>query len=257
MVRRLWYSGGAAARQFDNALSQAQTKMTSPTQKIVVLSGAGISAASGIATFRDSGGLWENHRIEDVATPEGWQRNPELVLKFYNERRAKAAAAIPNPAHLAIAKLQERFDVVVVTQNVDDLHERAGSKQVLHLHGELNKARSSVDSEAVIEIGARPIELGETCVRGSQLRPHIVWFGEQPLLLPEACRHIRAAGRMIVVGTSLSVYPAAGLIEYARPAAEKIYIDVQPREISYGFRTLVGPAEVVLPELAEKWLAES
>jgi NAD-dependent deacetylase len=222
-------------------------------RKVVVLSGAGVSAASGIATFRDSGGLWEQHRIEDVATPDGWARNPALVLEFYNARRRKAAEALPNAAHLAIAELERDWEVVVVTQNVDDLHERAGSTRVIHLHGELCKARSSVDDSYILDIGARPILLGERCPHGSQLRPHIVWFGEDVPLLEDAAREVEDAGRVVVVGTSLQVYPAAGLVDYAHHEARKYYVDLHAEGRLRGFELLTGAAEQLLPGLFASW----
>jgi len=222
-------------------------------KKIVVLSGAGVSAPSGLATFRGADGLWENHRITDVATPEAWHRNPELVLKFYNERRAALERAQPNAAHLALASLEESFEVVVITQNVDDLHERAGSKTVIHLHGELTKARSSVDESLVHEIGYKPIKLGDTCARGSQLRPHIVWFGEDVPLFDQAVRQVQDAGRVLVVGTSLAVYPAAGLAIHARFQAEKVLVDIDPPDAPFGFEVLRGSAEIVVPGLVKRW----
>jgi NAD-dependent deacetylase len=222
----------------------------------VVLSGAGISAPSGLATFRDSGGLWAEHRIEDVATPQAWARNPRLVLEFYNKRRAQACAAQPNAAHRALASLEAEYEVVIVTQNVDDLHERAGSTRVMHLHGELTKARSSVDPRLVLEIGARPIHLGELCPRGSQLRPHIVWFGEAVPMLEEAASQFEGAAKVLVVGTSLQVYPAAGLVDFAPDEAEKVHADLQCGHCPGGFLPLPGSVEQTLPGLAAGWLAE-
>jgi NAD-dependent deacetylase len=222
-------------------------------QKIVVLSGAGLSAPSGLATFRAAEGLWEKHRIEDVATPEAWARNPQLVLEFYNQRRAAAAAAQPNAGHQAIARLECNFDVVVVTQNVDDLHERAGSTRVIHLHGELKKARSTVDESLVYDIGAASIALGDRCERGGQLRPHIVWFGELAMRMEEAMEHAAHADRMLVVGTSLQVYPAAGLVQFAPPSAEKVLVDLEPVGAPFGFHVMKGSADAVLPGLAEAW----
>lgn len=193
--------------------------------KIVVLTGAGISAESGISTFRDAGGLWDKYKIEEVATPEAWHTNPELVLKFYNERRRQLATVKPNPAHYALAELEKHFDVVIITQNVDNLHERAGSKNVLHLHGELTKARSTADSHLIYEIGYRDIMWGDTCEKGSQLRPHIVWFGEPVPLIKEAIEISKTADIFIVVGTSMVVYPAAGLIEFVPNKSPKYIID--------------------------------
>ncbi|MBU2874928.1 SIR2 family NAD-dependent protein deacylase [Marinobacter salexigens] len=179
---------------------------------IVVLTGAGISAESGLSTFRDNGGLWEQHSVYDVATPEAFARNRELVLRFYNERRRQLAMVQPNRAHTLLGELEQHHRVTIVTQNVDDLHERGGSSNVIHLHGELTKARSSVNPELVYDIGYRDIELGETCEYGEQLRPHIVWFGEEVPMLEAAADIVRTADDLLIVGTSLQVYPAAGLV---------------------------------------------
>ncbi|MFT3830677.1 MAG: Sir2 family NAD-dependent protein deacetylase [Opitutaceae bacterium] len=226
-----------------------------PRQKIVVLTGAGMSAPSGLATFRDANGLWANHRIEDVATPDAWRRDPELVLEFYNQRRAQAGAAQPNAGHRALAALERRFDVVIVTQNVDDLHERAGSTRVIHLHGELTKARSTADESLVYDIGARPIRLGDRCARGSQLRPHIVWFGEGVPLIETAAEELADAAKVLVAGTSLQVYPAAGLVAYAPAEAERVHADLQTAHCPFGFRALPGSVEETLPLLVAGWLA--
>lgn len=193
-------------------------------KKIAVLTGAGISAESGIKTFRDSGGLWENHRIEDVASPEGWERNMQLVLNFYNERRNQLLQCQPNRAHFALAELEKKYDVTIITQNVDDLHERAGSSDIIHLHGELMKMRSSIDENLIYEYDA-DILVGDTCDKGSQLRPHIVWFGEAVPKIEEAAVAVHQADILIVVGTSLVVYPAAGLINYSTYEAPKWLID--------------------------------
>lgn len=181
-------------------------------EHIVVLSGAGISAESGLSTFRDNGGLWEQHSVYDVATPEAFVRNQELVLRFYNERRRQLRTVQPNPAHCLLAELENRFRVTVITQNVDDLHERAGSSNVLHLHGELTKARSSAYPDLIYDIGYNDINPGDTCDRGAQLRPHIVWFGEEVPMLDAAAEVVRTADQLLIVGTSLQVYPAAGLV---------------------------------------------
>ncbi|BAO55912.1 SIR2 family NAD-dependent protein deacylase [Nonlabens marinus] len=191
-------------------------------KKIVVLSGAGVSAESGISTFRDAGGLWEGHDVMEVASPEGWQANPELVLDFYNKRRAQLKDVEPNAAHHCIAALERNYEVQVITQNVDDLHERAGSSQVLHLHGELRKARSSSNIKDIQE-WTEDITIHDKCAAGSQMRPHIVWFGEEVPAMDEAIDWIQNADAVIVVGTSLQVYPAAGLMHYA-PAASPIYL---------------------------------
>ncbi|MGQ9863725.1 MAG: SIR2 family NAD-dependent protein deacylase [Bacteroidia bacterium] len=194
----------------------------------VVLTGAGVSAESGLSTFRDSGGLWEKYSIYEVATPQAWQKNPGLVLDFYNARRAQLATVKPNLAHELIKKLEEKYTVVVITQNVDDLHERAYSKYILHLHGELIKARSSVRQDLIYEIGYQPICLGDTCEAGYQLRPHVVWFGEAVPAYPLAQEISSRAEVFIVVGTSLQVYPAAGLIDEVPPQAKKFLIDPRP-----------------------------
>ena len=182
--------------------------------RILVFTGAGVSAESGLRTFRAADGLWEEHRIEDVATPEAFQRNPALVLRFYNERRAQVIAAQPNAAHTAIAQMEQRFRVDVVTQNIDDLHERAGSTHVLHLHGEIKKARSTADQQVVVPINGPSLDLGDKCPLGSQLRPHIVWFGEAVPMMDRAMELAMQCDCLIVVGTSLNVYPAAGLLHY-------------------------------------------
>ncbi|MFT4032007.1 MAG: NAD-dependent deacylase [Siphonobacter sp.] len=192
-------------------------------QKLVVLSGAGISAESGIKTFRDSDGLWENHRVEDVATPRAWQRNPELVLEFYNQRRKQALTVEPNQAHRILAELEQDFEVRIITQNVDNLHERAGSSNVLHLHGELFQVRSTKDSGLIYELDGWELKLGDLCESGSQLRPNIVWFGEEVPAIQEAIPMCEEAEIFVVVGTSLQVYPAAGLVDYV-PQGTPIYV---------------------------------
>jgi len=193
-------------------------------KRIVVLSGAGVSAESGIPTFRDSGGLWEGHNVEDVATPEAFQRNPELVLDFYNQRRKNVKSAQPNEAHIAIAKLQDHFEVSVVTQNIDNLHERAGSKKVIHLHGSIFEARSTYNPDLIYPI-EDDILIGDKCEKGSQLRPNIVWFGEMVPNMDPAIKEASKADIFIVVGTSLLVYPAAGLIHYAPRNIPRFIVD--------------------------------
>ena len=195
----------------------------------MVLSGAGISAESGISTFRDSNGLWENHRIEDVATPGGWEANPELVLEFYNQRRKQLFKVEPNEGHKALVKLEDFYDVQIVTQNVDDLHERAGSSNVLHLHGELKKVRSTIDHNLVYDLNHWELKSGDKCEKGSQLRPHIVWFGEAVPSIVLAEEHVRKADVLIIVGTSLNVYPAAGLVDVIKKGT-KVYI-VDPADV--------------------------
>ncbi|OJV14507.1 MAG: NAD-dependent protein deacylase [Dyadobacter sp. 50-39] len=192
-------------------------------KKLVVLSGAGVSAESGISTFRDNNGLWDNFRIEDVATPEAWIRNQELVLDFYNQRRKQAADVKPNAAHYALAELEKHFDVTIVTQNVDNLHELAGSTKVIHLHGELFKSRSTKDSRLVYDMTGWELKAGDLCELGSQLRPHIVWFGEEVPMMEVAVDVTEQADMFLVIGTSLAVYPAAGLVHYV-PIGKRIYI---------------------------------
>lgn len=194
-------------------------------KKLVVLTGAGMSAESGIATFRGSNGLWENHKIEDVASPEGWQKDPHLVLEFYNQRRKNVLDAKPNEGHLILASLQKDFDVQIITQNIDDLHERAGSKKVLHLHGEIRKSRSTGDPTAIYPIKGWSLNWGDRCEKGYQLRPHIVWFGEAVPMIEPAADLVSEADIFVVVGTSLQVYPAAGLVRYASRFIPKYIID--------------------------------
>lgn len=194
-------------------------------KNIVVFTGAGISEESGLKTFRGEGGLWEGYRVEEVATPEAWHSNPELVQRFYNIRRKDCLKAQPNKAHLAIVELEKDFNVEVITQNIDDLHERAGSKNVLHLHGEVRKSQSSVDSNLVYPIKGDELKMGETCEKGSQLRPHIVWFGEAVPMMTEAIDVVQQADIFIVIGTSLQVYPAANLIHYVKKTCEIYVID--------------------------------
>jgi NAD-dependent deacetylase len=196
-------------------------------KKIVVLSGAGISAESGIATFRDANGLWEGHNVMEVASPEGWRKNRQLVLEFYNQRRKNGLQAKPNAGHYALAKLEDKFDVVIVTQNVDNLHEKAGSSNVIHLHGELFKSRSTKDPSLVYDIDGWELNVGDCCEKGSQLRPHIVWFGEMVPLMERAVMEIALADFFIVVGTSLLVYPAAGLIDFVTDSTPKYIVDVK------------------------------
>ncbi len=197
-------------------------------KKLIVLTGAGISAESGIKTFRDSDGLWENHRIEDVATPEAWHRDPGLVLEFYNRRRAQLLAVKPNQGHIELAGLEKDFDVEIITQNVDDLNERAGSTSVTHLHGELLKVRSTFDENLVYPWN-EDLDTGDLCEKGSQLRPHIVWFGEAVPMLEHAALLAERADIFMVVGTSLQVYPAAGLMQYAPKFIPYYYVDPNPR----------------------------
>ncbi len=198
-------------------------------KKVVVLTGAGVSAESGISTFRDSDGMWEHYRVEDVATYDAYQRNPQLVLDFYNQRRRELFKAEPNEAHRQLVRLEEKYDVHIVTQNIDNLHERAGSSQVLHLHGELTKGRSDRDENLIVEIGDREIHLGDKAPDGAQLRPHIVWFGEAVPNIEPAAELCEQADYFIVIGTSMAVYPAAGLIHYV-PRGVPCYV-VDPKAV--------------------------
>jgi NAD-dependent deacetylase len=217
--------------------------MRAKKKKLVVLSGAGISAESGIATFRDSGGLWEGNRVEDVATPEGWRKDPLLVLDFYNQRRKKALEVKPNRGHEIIAELQKEFEVSVVTQNVDNLHERAGSKKVIHLHGSLFESRSTKDESLVYPIKGWELKWGDTCEKGSQLRPNIVWFGEAVPLMEIATDLAASADIFVVVGTSMVVYPAAGLINYVPKKVPKFIVDPNIPAVS-GFNNLEFIADI-------------
>jgi NAD-dependent deacetylase len=194
-------------------------------KKLVVLTGAGMSAESGLKTFREMGGLWESYDVTEVASPEGWEKNRKLVLDFYNERRRQLLEARPNKGHTGLVELEKYFDVQIITQNVDDLHERAGSKKVLHLHGELRKSRSTADPDLIYEINGWELKVGDLCEKGSQLRPHVVWFGEPVPAIMEAIDITGTADLFIVIGTSLNVYPAAGLIDYVRPGIPVILID--------------------------------
>jgi NAD-dependent deacetylase len=223
-------------------------------QKIVVLSGSGLSAESGLPTFRDAAGLWKQYSWVELASPEGWARQPALVLEFYNERRAKAWRAQPNAAHVAIASLEAKHDVVVITQNVDALHERAGSTRVLHVHGELAWARGTGPGRKRRRIDGEPIRLGQTCEEGTQLRPDIVWFGEETQHMREAEEQVAEADKVLVVGTSLSVYPAAGLVHAARDDAVKILNSLEMESVPRGFEFRPGRATEVVPPLATEWL---
>ena len=194
-------------------------------KKLVVLSGAGISAESGLKTFRDMGGLWEQYDITEVASPEGWREDPARVLRFYNERRKQLLAARPNVGHRILKELEKYFRVYIITQNIDDLHERAGSREVLHLHGELRKAQSTADPSLVYDIKGAELNIGDLCEKGSQLRPHVVWFGEPVPAMDKAVEIVRQADLFVITGTSLNVYPAAGLVQYTRPDCHVYVID--------------------------------
>jgi NAD-dependent deacetylase len=223
-------------------------------KKLVVLTGAGMSAESGIKTFRESGGLWEEYDVSEVATPSAWERNMDLVLRFYNERRRKLAACVPNEGHLGLARLEKHFDVEIITQNIDDLHERAGSSKVLHLHGELTKARSTDDPFLLYNIGYGDIKAGDTCEMGSQLRPHVVWFGEPVPMMDEAVKLTSGADIFVVIGSSLNVYPAAGLIQYAPSKAPLWLIDPNIVDIRINRRIEViqAPASQGVAVLTER-----
>lgn len=227
-------------------------------KRIVVLTGAGISAESGIRTFRDGDGLWKTHRFEDLASPAAWKKNPELVLEFYNVRRKQLLEVEPNAAHFALARLEEKFDVHIVTQNVDDLHERAGSSKILHLHGELRKARSTADPGLVYNIEGWELKLGDKCSKGSQLRPHIVWFGEPVDEIENAAFITSTADLFLVIGTSLVVYPAAGLLHHTRPGVPIYLVDPgEPRLSPMPNLTFIREkAAQTIPGLVEKLLKE-
>ncbi|MCB0346854.1 MAG: NAD-dependent protein deacylase [Bdellovibrionales bacterium] len=216
-----------------------------------------MSADSGLKTFRDSDGLWEGYDVHEVATPEAWRYNPELVLKFYNERRAQVRAAEPNAGHFALAELESAFDVEIVTQNIDDLHERAGSTRVLHLHGEVLKSRTQQDPKTLYEVSG-DINLGDSDERGNQLRPHVVWFGEAVTEIENAVPKIADADILLIVGTSLVVYPAAGLVSFARPSCRIILVDPNSgAEQAVGLRKVEfirKPAAQGVPELARRLL---
>lgn len=227
-------------------------------KRIVVLTGAGISAESGLQTFRDGDGLWNKYRFEDLASPQAWARDPELVMEFYNMRRKKLFEVEPNDAHYAIVKLEEKYDVQIITQNVDDLHERAGSSKVLHLHGELKKARSTADSSLVYELDHWKLKIGDKCEKGSQLRPHIVWFGEMVPMIEPAAQISSTADIFIVVGTSMVVYPAAGLIGYAGNNIPKYYIDPKASHVGgiSNLTVITKKAGEGVPELMKKLLSD-
>ncbi|WP_454953933.1 SIR2 family NAD-dependent protein deacylase [Capnocytophaga gingivalis] len=208
-------------------------------QKLVVLTGAGISAESGISTFRDSGGLWEGHDVNQVATPEGFAADPALVLDFYNQRRRQLSQVEPNEAHRLLAHLEKRYEVVIITQNVDDLHERAGSHNIIHLHGELLKSRG-VDNLNVTYPCTGDIHVGDKSPTGAQLRPHIVWFGEEVPMLEKAIAQVYSADILMIIGTSLQVYPAASLIDYVKEGTPIFYIDPNPSLHSKGELTVIA-----------------
>ncbi len=227
-------------------------------KKIAVLSGAGISAESGIATFRDANGLWEGHDVMEVASPEGWDKNPALVLDFYNKRREVVLSAQPNAGHKAIAELEEHFEVAVITQNIDDLHERAGSTNVLHLHGSILEARSSEDESKIYPVENGKIAIGDLCEEGAQLRPNIVWFGERVPAIDEAVSYFLEADIILVVGTSLAVYPAAGLINYAKRESAIYVIDpnTPPTLWKDNVKRIEEASAKALPKLKEQLIED-
>ena len=227
-------------------------------KKLVILSGAGMSQESGIRTFRDMDGLWEEYDVTEVATPEAWARNPVLVMKFYNDRRKQLYECMPNAGHLGLVGLEKDFDVQIITQNIDDLHEQAGSSRVLHLHGELKKARSSVDESLIYDVDGWELKFGQKCAKGSQLRPHIVWFGEAVPAMDDAIPLVESADILVVIGTSLNVYPAAGLVNYAKKSTPIFVIDPERpsvfiRNVTY-IQEKAGKGVEVLKEQLTKGL---
>ena len=225
-------------------------------KRLVVLTGAGMSQESGIRTFRDMGGLWEEYDVMEVATPEAWKRNPELVNRFYNERRKQLFECLPNNGHLGLAELEKEFEVHIITQNVDDLHERAGSTKVLHLHGELKKVRSTSDPKLIYSLDHWEVKIGDLCEKGSQLRPHIVWFGEEVPAMTEAIPVVQHADLMAVIGTSLNVYPAAGLLNYARHGIPLYLIDPNPVDVFRKVEVIAEKASKGVELLKQKLLRE-
>jgi NAD-dependent deacetylase len=218
-----------------------------------VFTGAGISAESGLGTFRDSGGLWERYKIEDVATPEAFERNPELVLNFYNLRRKQLLESEPNAAHISLNNLSEKYKLHIVTQNIDDLHERSGSEKVLHLHGKLRESKSSVDDSLIYLIEGVNLKIGEFCEKGSQLRPNVVWFGEEVPKMIDAISITKKADIFIVIGTSLNVYPAATLLQYTENANRIILIDPKAEQES-GVEIIKEKATIAVPKLVKELL---
>jgi NAD-dependent deacetylase len=222
-------------------------------QNIVVFTGAGISAESGLGTFRDSGGLWEQFKVEDVATPQAFERNPELVLNFYNLRRKQLLESEPNEAHISLNKLSEKYNLHIITQNIDDLHERSGSKNVLHLHGKLMESTSSVDDSLIYSIEGTNLKIGDLCKKGSQLRPNVVWFGEAVPKMIDAISITKKADVFIVIGTSLNVYPAASLLNYTNNAKRIILIDPKAEKES-GIEVVKEKATIAVPKLVKELL---
>ena len=227
-------------------------------KRIVVLTGAGISAESGLKTFRDSDGLWGNHLIEQVATFDAWSQNPKMVLDFYNERRKQIYEAKPNPAHFSLVELEKKYIVKIITQNIDDLHERAGSKNVLHLHGEITKGRSTISASKLYDLVGTEINLGDLCDDGSQMRPHIVWFGEPVPMIEKAVEIVLESDYFIIIGTSLMVYPASGLIDYLPSYADRYYIDPKGNENmnSNNFNIITLEAEAGVSQIAQQLMTD-
>jgi len=225
-------------------------------KKIIVFSGAGISAESGLKTFRDSDGLWENYDLTEVATPEAWSKNPKMVLDFYNMRRAQVVKSLPNKSHYTLVELEAKYDVEIITQNIDDLHERAGSSKILHLHGEILKSRSTLDNKTTYKIEGVELNIGDTCINNSQLRPDVVWFGEAVPNMVTAMELCKDADILIIIGTSLTVYPAANIVEFVPDECEKYLID--PNNILFsGIKNLTlikEKASIGIPILANKLL---
>ncbi len=224
--------------------------------KLVILTGAGISAESGLQTFRDSDGLWEGYDVYDVATPEAWERNPALVQDFYNMRRKSVLEAKPNAAHYALTQLEDKYDVIIITQNVDNLHERAGSKNVIHLHGVITKSQSNINADLVYDIEGWELKMGETCELGSQLRPHVVWFGEAVPMIENAIQIASQADIFVIIGTSLAVYPAASLIDYVPYSSPKIIIDPNTAPVGgiHDLKIIRETAGTGVPKLVQELL---
>ncbi|MGZ3757778.1 MAG: SIR2 family NAD-dependent protein deacylase [Mucilaginibacter sp.] len=226
-------------------------------KKIVVLTGAGISAESGLRTFRDSDGLWEGYDIAEVATPEAWRRNPQLVQDFYNMRRRDVLAAKPNAAHIALARLEAQYDVTIITQNIDDLHERGGSTDVVHLHGIITRSQSSVNPKLTYPIDGWELKMDEICELGSTLRAHVVWFGEDVPMISKAVQICSTADIFILVGSSLAVYPAAGLVNYVSPNAPRYIVDPSIPEVSNGFIRIREKATTGVTSLVDQLILEA
>lgn len=226
-------------------------------KKIVVLTGAGVSAESGINTFRDANGLWEGHDVTKVASPQGWEQDQELVLDFYNKRRRELKKVDPNPAHLALKELEDKYEVAIITQNIDDLHERAGSSKVIHLHGELKKVRSTFDEDLILD-WEEDLNLGDFCEHNHQLRPHVVWFGEPVPMMEKAIKITMQADILIIIGTSMQVYPAAGLIDFISEETEVHFIDPRPTvSETKGLKVYAEKAAEGVPKLVNQLLKEA